>query len=75
MVLLDINDYCVINKEIHAKYHSDLSIRMQQLYGLDSDQVAASCETLLDKGQGKLADAVIVATQDKVGYPPHLYGA
>ena len=52
-----------------------MSIRMQQLYGLDSDQVAASWETLLDKGQGKLADAVIVATQDKVGYPPHLYGA
>merc|ERR1712038_1458139 len=39
--------------------------RMQQLYSLDSDQVAASWETLLDKGQGKLADAVIVATQDK----------
>ena len=44
---------------------------MQQLYGLDSDQVAASWETLLDKGQDKLADAVIVATQDKVGGERH----
>ena len=44
---------------------------MQQLYGLDSDEVAASWETLLDKGQGKVADAVIVATQDKVGWERH----
>ena len=56
---------------IQAKYNFDLSIRMQQLYGLDSDQVAASWETLLDKENGKLADAVIVATQDKVGGERH----
>ena len=47
---------------------------MQQLYGLDSEQVAASWETLLDKEKGKLADAVIVATQDKVGWEIHVFG-
>ena len=40
--------------------------RMQQLYGLEGDRVVASWEMLLHSGE-KLADAVIVATQDKVG--------
>ena len=39
---------------------------MQQLYGLEGDRVVASWEMLLHSGE-KLADAVIVATQDKVG--------
>ena len=39
--------------------------RMQQLYGLEGDRAVASWEILLDSKE-KLADAVIVATQDKV---------
>ena len=38
---------------------------MQQLYGLEGDRAVASWEILLDSEE-KLADAVIVATQDKV---------
>ena len=45
---------------------ADILSRMQQLYGLEEDKAVASWEMLLHDGE-KLADAVIVATQDKVG--------
>ena len=41
--------------------------RMQQLYGLEEDKAVASWEILLERSEKNLADAVIVATQDKVG--------
>ena len=44
---------------------ADLLSRMQQLYGLEGDRAVASWEILLES-EKKLADAVIVATQDKV---------
>ena len=57
---------CYIFSEQEAfHYPADPLSRMQQLYGLEGDRAVASWEILLDSEE-KLADAVIVATQDKV---------
>ena len=44
---------------------NNLCIRMLDLYGLEEDRAVDSWERLLER-EDKVADAVIVATQDKV---------